>query len=472
MITRAVLVALMLCSSVAVSQPRGREGPSADFKHGDLRVSENKRFLVHADGTPFFYLADTAWELFHRLTMEQAEKYLENRRGYGYTAIQCVILPEFDGLKTANRQGHLPLVDNDPTKPNEAYFKDVDAVLAMAERKGLYLALLPTWGDKVNKKWGQGPEIFTPENAKVYGEFLGKRYADRPNVIWVLGGDRPVENEKHREIWRAMAAGIQSADKRHLIGYHPQGRASSTKYYPGAEPWLAFHMIQSGHQGRDTANYEMIAKDYALEPVKPVFDGEPRYEDHPVRGSKVAKDYFDDFDVRQAAYWAVFAGGFGHTYGHHSIWSMHSAETPAPGKLAGEMLVTWDKAIDRPGSAQMAHLRRLMESRPMLSRVPDQGLIGGENPKGAGHRVGTRGEGYVMVYVPEGGKVTVELNGAKLGARVRAWLFDPRSGAAKELETFEAGERKEFTLPGETGRGNDWVLVLDDAGRGFGKPGE
>ncbi|HSI34380.1 MAG TPA: glycoside hydrolase family 140 protein [Tepidisphaeraceae bacterium] len=471
MITRALLVALMMGSTIcAVAQPKGREGPSVDFKHGDLRVSDNKRFLVHADGAPFFYLGDTAWELFHRLTMEQAERYLENRRGYGYTAIQCVILPEFDGLKTPNRQGHLPLIDYDPAKPNEAYFKDVDAVLAMAERKGLYLALLPTWGDKVNKKWGQGPEIFTPENAKVYGAFLGRRYADRPNVIWILGGDRPVENDTHREIWRAMAAGIQSADKRHLVGYHPQGRAASSTFWPD-EPWLAFHMIQSGHNGRDTANYESIAKDYARTPTKPVFDGEPRYEDHPVRGSKLPKDYFNDFDVRQAAYWAVFAGGFGHTYGSHSIWSMHSPETPAPGKLAAEMLFTWDKAIDRPGSAQMAHLRRLMESRPFLSRIPDQSLIVGENPKGAGHRVATRGDGYAMVYVPDGGKVTLELKGANLGPKVRAWLFDPRDGSAKELETFEAAERKEFVLPGEVGRGNDWVIVLDDSGKGLGIPG-
>ena len=70
--------------------------------------------------------------------------------------------------------------------------------------------MLPTWGDKWNKKWGQGPEIFTPENARVYGEFLGKRYKDKP-IVWILGGDRPVENDRHRAILRAMAQGLEQA---------------------------------------------------------------------------------------------------------------------------------------------------------------------------------------------------------------------------------------------------------------------
>src|SRR4029079_224887 len=101
-----------------------------------------------------------------------------------------------DGLTEPNAYGHLPLKDNDPTKPNEAYFEHVDWIIAKANELGLYGGVLPTWGDKVNKKWGKGPEIFTPANARSYGEFLGKRY-QRAGVIWILGADRPVEKLEH-----------------------------------------------------------------------------------------------------------------------------------------------------------------------------------------------------------------------------------------------------------------------------------
>src|SRR5687767_3334408 len=144
-----------------------------------LKVSDNKRFLVKDDGTPFFYLGDPAWELFHRLNREEAERYLKNRADKQFTVIQAVVLAELDGLNDPNPYGHTPLADNDPTKPNEDYFKHVDFVVNKAEELGLFVGMLPTWGDKWNKKWGAGPEIFTPENARAYGKFLGNRYKDK-----------------------------------------------------------------------------------------------------------------------------------------------------------------------------------------------------------------------------------------------------------------------------------------------------
>src|SRR5713226_6382330 len=99
-----------------------------------LRVSDNRRFLVHADGTPFFYLGDTAWELFHRLTLVDAERYLADRAAKRFTVIQAVVLAEIDGLHVPNMNGDTPLVDDDPTRPNEAYFKHVDAVVELASR--------------------------------------------------------------------------------------------------------------------------------------------------------------------------------------------------------------------------------------------------------------------------------------------------------------------------------------------------
>lgn len=161
------LLILFFCNVNLYAQ-KVYKGKPVNFSHGKLEVHENKRFLRHADGTSFFYLGDTAWELFHRLNEEEAERYLENRRQKGFTVIQAVILAEEDGLNTPNRNNDKPLLDNDPQKPNEAYFAYVDKIIRMAEKKGMYIGLLPTWGDKVDKLWGKGPVVFNTENASFY----------------------------------------------------------------------------------------------------------------------------------------------------------------------------------------------------------------------------------------------------------------------------------------------------------------
>ena len=101
-----------------------------------LVVSANRRFLSWDDGAPIFYLADTAWELFHRLTREEADLYLRTRAEQQFTVIQAVALAEFDGVRTPNAYGHLPLHDEGPTRLNEAYFKHIDWVVDRARGAG------------------------------------------------------------------------------------------------------------------------------------------------------------------------------------------------------------------------------------------------------------------------------------------------------------------------------------------------
>ena len=166
---KLLLVGILLINiAVITAQEKSWQGPSVDFKHGNLKVSENKHFLMFEDGTPFFYLGDTGWELFHRLTKEETEKYLENRRSKGFTVIQAVVLAELDGLNTPNAEGNKPLINNNPLTPNEKYFEHVDWVLKKAEEKGIFIGMLPTWGDKWNQKWGVGPQIFNP-GGNLYG---------------------------------------------------------------------------------------------------------------------------------------------------------------------------------------------------------------------------------------------------------------------------------------------------------------
>ncbi|HEY8750767.1 MAG TPA: glycoside hydrolase family 140 protein [Tepidisphaeraceae bacterium] len=433
-----------------------------------LGVSENHRFLIDAQGRPFFFLADTAWELFHRLNREEAQDYLKDRAAKHFNVIQACVLAEYGGLTVPNAYGHLPLSDNDPAKPNEEYFKDVDWVVEQAQGLRLYVGMLPTWGDKVNKKWGMGPEIFTPQNAGAYGEFLGKRYKDKP-IIWILGGDRPIEDDRQMAIWRAMAAGIAKGDGgAHLMTFHPMGGRSSSEWLQ-SDGWLAFNMLQSGHSARDIATWGRIWTDYQKQPIKPTLDAEPNYEDHPINWMP-QNGYFNDFDVRKQAYWSVFAGACGYTYGCHDIWQFYQ-----PGRdPISSARTPWRDAMKLPGAGQMQWLIGLMMSRPFLSRVPDQSLIVSTDKSDGAHCQATRdADGtYAFIYVPDGSPVKIDLR--KLGGvALKAWWYDPRNGGANPAGDFTNQAVQEFIPPAAAkgAEANDWVLVLDDAAKHYAAPG-
>ena len=445
-----------------------------------LKVHESKRFLATADGKPFFYLADTAWELLHRLDRRQAVEYLDKRAQQKYTAIQAVALAELDGIYDPNPYGDLPLINKDPARPavtpgsdpaNDAaydYWDHVEYIIDQANARGLYIALLPSLGRWVNNTGRSDESLLTPQNARVYGEFLGRRFGKK-GVIWVLGGDRTATG--FEATWRALARGVATgvAGKEDydsvLMTFHPRGGETSSTWFHD-DAWLDFNMHQTGHGlAEKVAPWARISKDYERTPVKPVIDGEPLYEDHPL--SFRARDYGYSFDahVRQRAYWATFSGACGHTYGNQSVWQMY-----APGrKPVNGPLLYWNEAIHRPGAAQMQHVRMLIESRPYFSRVPDPSLVA--NPlEGADRIAATRGDGYLFVYSAQGRKFTVTM-GKISGDRVKGWWYNPRTGTSSEIGIFENTGVRDFECPSE-GFGSDWVLVLDDAARKFPAPGK
>jgi hypothetical protein len=428
----------------------------------NLKVSENHRFLTWEDNSPFFYLGDTAWELFHRLNLTEAEHYLRDRASKQFTVIQAVVLAEFGGLSAPNAQGHLPLFENDPMQPNEAYFRHVDAIVDMAESLGLFIGMLPTWGDKWNRCWGDGPEIFTPENAHAYGMYLGKRYISKP-IIWILGGDRPVETEHHINILSSMARGLHEGDRgNHLISFHPSGGHCSSEYFRDAN-WLDFHMWQSGHD-RNRNNYDLIAETYQLSPIKPVMDAEPGYEDH-ASSFNLNNGYLDDYDARKAAYWSLFSGAHGHTYGCHPVWQfMDYQHTPVTWVRR-----LWREALLLPGSGQMRHLRALLESRPFLHRIPDQNLVQSDNGAGTDHVCATRdvSGSYAMIYLPSGKPVDIDLSRLS-GSYLNVFWYDPRTGISRKEGCIPRKGIHKFTPPGI---GPDWVLVLDDKNCLYPEPG-
>lgn len=441
-----------------------------------LQVSPNGHYLQYADGKPFFYLGDTAWELFHRTNREEADKYLDNRAKKGYNVIQAVALSEVEGVDVPNAYGHKPLVDRNPARPaikegdNNDYWDHVDYIVKNANAKGMYVGLLPTWG----RWWKDNNPIFNEKNAEIYGKWIAERYHEH-DIIWILGGDRNPDNPQEQAIIRAMARGIRSVDKESLMTFHPTGWTSSSKWFHQDE-WLDFNGRQSGHNQRYNSN-QQILDDFHRSPAKPIMEIEPLYEDHPLEFNPDNEGHSNAWDVRRTLYWSVFYGSAGITYGHHSVWQMYDKDK-GRGPI-NRPLMPWQKAIDQPAAGQAVHLRRLMESRPYFNRVPSPDFIVPDEVQssvpGAGRYrfVATMdSEGtYAMVYAPIGRTFSVRTSMLK-AEKITAWWYCPRTGKAEKIGKFaNDGEYKAFTPP-MPGEALDWVLVLDNAECKYPAPGK
>jgi hypothetical protein len=424
----------------------------------NLRVHSSGRLLADEFGRPFFYLADTAWELFHRLSREEAELYLTTRAAQGFNVIQCVALAEHDGLRQPNFDGHVPFVDLNPSKPDDRYWRHVDWLIDRAASLGLWTGLLPTWGDKIWLGWSgaAGPEVFNLANARDYGRFIGSRYRDRP-IMWIMGGDRAVQSSHYLLTVREMAMGIREVDPSHLMTFHPTCGQSSSLFVH-SEPWLDFNMLQSGHTGRDIPVWRMVDLDRARLPVKPVLDGEPNYEDHPVMRSPpgggwvpTPGQWFDDFDVRKQAWRSVLAGACGHAYGCHDVWQFFD---PSRNPAINIARTSWQDALDLPGAKQMRHVKRLFERIDWDRLSPDLSLVRQEESDLATRGAAMSGDDgrLALVYLPAGAVTQLD---ARTTGRQITWL-DVQTG-----EETEGGEVKAGQVQPPDAR--DWLLILGAA---------
>ena len=419
-------------------------------------MHEAGRYLAWEDGSAFFYLGDTAWEIFHRLTKEEIEYYLSVRAEQGFNVIQAVALAELSGLKGQNAYGRVPLLQTggiyDPEAPDIGagydYWQHVDFTVDIAADKGLFIGMLPTWGDKFNRRWGEGPEIFTPENARAYGRWIAARYADKWNIIWILGGDRPLETQRHRDIVRAMGEGIREVDHDHLITFHPSGWASSVDFVSGQQ-YIDFHTVQSSHGVDGYGSWKLVRRTGEAE-AKPFMDSEPRYEDHPACFNAGYGYLWDAADVRQNAYWNLMEGVCGHTYGNHSVWKFNTSPEPY-------WPYRWQDTLRHDGAAQIANIVKLRMSRPYFEFRAAPEMVE-DDPAAMAHTCAGRGDRYAFIYLPLGLPVRAYLD--KLGGKaVRAAWFDPRTAETKTFAVVPPAET--LFVPPSSGKGNDWVLILD-----------
>ncbi|MEN3323127.1 glycoside hydrolase family 140 protein [Mariniflexile soesokkakense] len=429
-----------------------------------LQVSKNGHYFQTEDGKPFFWLGDTGWLTFKKLNRDEIKTYFADRKEKGYNVIQIMTL---HSEEMASVYGDSALVNKDVSKPlitegnnfensNEYDFWDhVDYALDVAEENNLYLGMVPIWGTSV--KAGK----VNLEQSKAYATFLGDRFKNRKNIIWLNGGDTP--GEQNKEIWNAIGEILHSKNPDWLITFHPFGRTDSSDNYHN-ENWLDFNMFQSGHrrydqetEGRMFAqdNYRFIQTDFNLKPTKPTLDGEPSYEGIPQGLHDTLQPLWNDNDLRRYAYWSVFAGGAGFTYGNNHVMQMHENHTK-PEAYGSKKY--WLEALNDPGAKQMVYVKDLILKFPYFNRIPDESLVANQGKK-YDYIAATRGEDYALLYTYNGRTISVNM-GKLEGSEVKATWYNPRNGETLAIGTIKNEGVQGFDPHGEPEDGNDWVLII------------
>jgi hypothetical protein len=439
------------------------------WNNGKLMVSEENRYLKHENGTPFFWLGDTGWLLPQRLDRDEVGYYLEqcSRAGFNVVQVQTV-----NGVPAMNIYGQYSMIDGFNFKDINrkgvyGYWDHMDYIIKTAAQKGIYIGMVCIWGGLVKNGY------MDEEQAKAYGKFLAERYKDDPNIIWIIGGD--IRGDVKTSVWETLAKTIRSIDKNHIMTFHPLGRTLSATWFNDAE-WLDFNMFQSGHrrygqrngdgdypieENTEEDSWRFVERSMAMKPMKPVLDGEPSYEHIPQGLHNPNEIRWKDYDVRRYAYWSVFAGAFGHTYGHNSIMQFYR---PGRGAAYGAT-IPWYDALKEPGFNQMQYLKNLILTFPFFERVPDQSIIVGKNGERYDRAIATRGKDYLLVYNYTGRPMQIDLSKIS-GTKKNAWWYSAKSGEFAYIGEFD---NKTITFQYDSGymSGNDQVLIVVDSTKDY-----
>jgi hypothetical protein len=398
---------------------------------GPLKVSPNGRYFVDgATDKPFFWLGNTQWAIYRGYTLDEARLTIDSIKNKGYTVL-ATMLAGGTVATVPNLEGQTIWHNNDPSTPNEAYFKRVDAIVSYAAEKGLMV--------RIGMLHNSQLQYMSNGRGKAYARFVAARYKHIPNIIWSLHGN--VDNPALIAMVREMAEAIRETDGGvHPISQKPDPSPKSSGIIQN-EPWLAF--TQSQTFKRIDLIYSMVTTDYDRSPAKPTVMDEGAYEGGSEYGFAVTP-----LIVRRQAYYSYLAGGF-HTYGHNDSW---------------RILPTWRAALDAPGAVQVGKLRSLFES---LSEwwllTPDQSLLTtGGNTSGevlslaARHKDGK----WAVVYCADPRTISVAMG--KLLGKARAYWIDPRTGASKSIGSFANSGTRSFTTP--TGWEDATLLLVTQEG--------
>ncbi|MFW5868555.1 MAG: DUF4038 domain-containing protein [Armatimonadota bacterium] len=416
-------------------------GGGAPLSRGPLRVAPDGRHFEHADGTPFFWLADTAWNGALRADEADWAEYLSLRREQGFTAVQFVTT-QWRGWPEAE-----VFDDSDGLDVNVAAFQRLDRMVAAVNAHGLVAAPVMLWTLTENDP-GQ---TLSEEHAIELCRYMVARWGAY-NVAWLLGGDGRYQDVVNR--WNRIGRAVFGDDSPRPVTMHPCGSSWVGDWF-GDEPWFDFLGYQSGH-GLPEKTSRWIAQGPPAQEWrdlrKPIINLEPNYEDFPAYGSD---HRITALDVRRAAWLSVLsAPAAGVSYGTNPIWVWHEETGDAPGHSGLTDVPPWQEGLWTEGIAGMTALRSIFADVEWWRLRPAQEMLG-QQPGDADPRnwiaaAATESRDLVVVYAPDGGEIALVAD--RLPARA-TWR-DPRDGSSIAAD----GDDGRFVAPDE----RDWALVLED----------
>ena len=421
------------------------------LQHGAVRVSDNGRYLAHEDGTPFFWLMDTAWNGALKSTEEGWRTYLDDRLSKGFTGIQFVTT-QWRAARS-DREGGTAYSGYENITIHPAFFQRLDERVDALNEAGLLAAPVVLWalGDEKEVP-GKLPE----DQAIRLARYITARYGAH-HVAWFLAGDENFSDERG-ERWRRIGEAVfEEPQHEALATVHPQGRQWHLEAFRD-EDWYDFIIYQSSHGG-GPETIEWIhsgppSQNWQNEPVLPVINSEPGYEDH-IAWER--DERHTAFDIRQQAYYSLLSSpAAGVSYGAQGVWSWETEPGEPMNHEGTGVAKPWDEAMHLPGSEDLKHLADLFTSVDWWQLRPDQDLLArqpgaGDPTKFVAAARSTEGD-LAIVYLPEGGEVTLQTD--ELASNLEAEWLNPREGRRRDAEGAGAGT---YEAPSN----QDWVLVLN-----------
>jgi len=437
------IVALTFYSAIALAQPAY-----------PLKASTDKRYLVDQNNQPVLLIGDSPHAMFAALSTSEAATYLANRASYGINIIWVQILC---GSYIANcradystKDGLVPFsTPGDISTPNPAFFSRIDAMLSIAAQNGITI-LMDAW-----ETGGEMPLLEANGATKAfnYGVFLGNRYKNYANIIWITGNDFQTWNSSSTDnnLIKSIMQGIASVDPNHLqtsqLNYTISGSHDDALLLPYTNLAAVYSY---------SPQYAEIYKEYNSSPTLPVFMEEANYEGENDTGMDPSTSKL----LRQQEYWSILGGALaGQMYGSYA---------------STYFLNGWQTGLDTPGVAQLRIMKNFFTARQWWGLVPDQNHTvvtsgyGTFTSTGAVHTnnyvtTARMADGSrVIAYTPASATLTVDMT--KLNSMVTARWFDPVNGNLSTISgsPFPNTGSRNFTTPGNnSGADTDWVLTLE-----------
>jgi len=412
----------------------------------------NDRLLYDQAGQPFFWSGDSPTSLIVQLDDADVLTYLNDRQAKGFNIILVDLIDQTFGVNSpANLAGDLPFTGNSFTTPNEAYFTHVDWVIAQAAARNMTVLLSPFDVNYQCETAGCGSvNSASLSDMTWWGNYLGNRYKDFPNIIWGIGADPDSINFVPRV--NAFVDSLTVVDTNHLVLGGGSEDALGTDYWSGSS-WMAVNSIFT----YDPALYRISKTAYDYSPPLPFFMAETGYENDVVHS-------VTDQRLRSDAYYSVLSGSIGYTFGNCPIWFFNSPAGAGYCDNSG----SWQSNLNSSGAFGMQHAQQLFSHRHWYELVPDWDhtvIVAGYGTWGNTNYVTaaqTSDQSLMIAYLPAVQTVTIDLT--QFYSPVNASWYDPTTGAYLSISgsPFANTQARLFTPPGlNAGGDGDWVLVLE-----------